>query len=71
MPGAARAFKTAWFTKAARKAGIGDDELCEAFQETLTTLLGIPVGIIATILMLPFLILFFPILFLIFGAAML
>jgi hypothetical protein len=29
---AARAFKTAWFARAARKAGIKDDELCEAFQ---------------------------------------
>jgi hypothetical protein len=30
---AARAFKTAWFTKAARKAHIKDDELCEAIKE--------------------------------------
>ena len=29
----ARAFKTAWFTKAARKARIKDDELCEALEE--------------------------------------
>jgi hypothetical protein len=29
----ARAFKTAWFTKAARKARIEDDELCEAIEE--------------------------------------
>ena len=29
----ARAFKTAWFTKAARKARIKDDELCEAIEE--------------------------------------
>ncbi len=28
-----RAFKTAWFTKAARKAHIKDDELCEAIEE--------------------------------------
>ncbi len=27
------AFKTAWFTKAARKARIKDDELCEAIEE--------------------------------------
>ncbi len=31
----ARAFKTAWFAKAARKAGIGDDELCEAFSDVM------------------------------------
>ena len=29
----ARAFKTAWFTKAARKARIKDDELCEAIEK--------------------------------------
>jgi len=29
----ARAFKTAWFAKAARKARIKDDELCEAIEE--------------------------------------
>jgi hypothetical protein len=29
----ARVFKTAWFTKAARKARIKDDELCEAIEE--------------------------------------
>lgn len=29
----ARTFKTAWFAKAARKAHISDDELCEAIQE--------------------------------------
>lgn len=29
----ARTFKTAWFAKAARKARISDDELCEAIQE--------------------------------------
>ena len=29
----ARAFKTAWFTKAARKALIGDEELCMAIAE--------------------------------------
>ena len=31
----ARAFKTAWFAKAARKAHIKDDELCEAIQEVM------------------------------------
>jgi hypothetical protein len=31
----ARAFKTAWFTRAARKARIKDDELCEAFREVM------------------------------------
>lgn len=31
----ARAFKTAWFSKAARKAHIKDEELCEAFQEVM------------------------------------
>jgi hypothetical protein len=31
----ARAFKTAWFSKTARKARIKDDELCEAFQEVM------------------------------------
>jgi hypothetical protein len=30
-----RAFKTAWFSKAARKARIADDELCEAIQEVM------------------------------------
>lgn len=30
---AARTFKTAWFAKAARKARITDDELCEAIRE--------------------------------------
>jgi hypothetical protein len=29
----ARAFKTSWFTKAARKARINDVELCEAIEE--------------------------------------
>src|ERR1700712_2446847 len=29
----ARAFKTAWFAKAARKALIDDDELCKAIAE--------------------------------------
>src|SRR5271155_5394520 len=29
----ARTFKTAWFAKAARKAQIDDDELCEAIAE--------------------------------------
>lgn len=32
---ASRAFKTAWFSKAARKARIRDDELCEAFREVM------------------------------------
>lgn len=32
-PGASRVFKTAWFVKAARKAGIGDDELCRAVRQ--------------------------------------
>jgi hypothetical protein len=31
--GDARAFKTAWFAKAARKAAISDAELCRAFDE--------------------------------------
>ena len=31
----ARAFKTAWFAKAARKARIQDDELCEAMLEVM------------------------------------
>ena len=31
----ARTFKTAWFTKAARKARIKDAELCEAIQEVM------------------------------------
>jgi hypothetical protein len=30
-----RAFKTAWFARAARKARIKDDELCEAIQEVM------------------------------------
>ncbi len=30
-----RAFKTAWFSKAARKASIGDDELCEAIRDVM------------------------------------
>ena len=30
-----RAFKTDWFGKAARKAHIKDDELCEAFREIM------------------------------------
>ena len=32
---AARVFKTAWFAKAARKAHIKDDALCEAVQEIM------------------------------------
>jgi hypothetical protein len=31
----ARVFKTRWFSKAARKARIGDDELCEAVIEAM------------------------------------
>ncbi len=31
----ARVFKTAWFTKAAKKARIGDAELCEAIQDVM------------------------------------
>lgn len=31
----ARAFKTAWFAKAARKARISDKELCEAIREVM------------------------------------
>lgn len=31
----ARAFKTAWFSKAARKAHIPDRELCAAFEQVL------------------------------------
>jgi hypothetical protein len=31
----ARVFKTAWFAKAARKAGIKDSELCEAIREVM------------------------------------
>jgi hypothetical protein len=31
----ARTFKTAWFSKAARKARIKDDELCEAIAEVM------------------------------------
>ena len=30
-----RVFKTAWFAKAARKARIHDDELCEAIREVM------------------------------------
>lgn len=30
-----RTFKTAWFSKAARKARLKDDELCKAIQETV------------------------------------
>lgn len=32
---AARTFKTAWFSKAARKARITDEELCEAIGEVI------------------------------------
>ena len=31
----ARVFKSAWFAKAARKAGVGDSELCEAMAQTM------------------------------------
>lgn len=31
----ARTFKTAWFAKAAGKARISDDELCEAIREVM------------------------------------
>lgn len=31
----ARVFKTAWFTRAARKARIGDGELCRAIHEVM------------------------------------
>jgi hypothetical protein len=31
----ARTFETAWFSKAARKARINDDELCEAIREVM------------------------------------
>ncbi len=30
-----RTFKTAWFSKTARKARIGDEELCEAIKEVM------------------------------------
>ena len=33
--GAARVFKTRWFSKAARKALVKDDELCEAIAEVV------------------------------------
>jgi hypothetical protein len=32
---APRTFKTEWFAKAAKKAGIGDDELCKAIKQVL------------------------------------
>lgn len=34
-PSAPRAFKTAWFSKAARKAHIADTELCEAIRQVM------------------------------------
>lgn len=34
-PSAMRAFKTAWFSKAARKAHIADAELCEAIRQVM------------------------------------
>jgi hypothetical protein len=33
MPNTTRTFKAAWFTKAAYKAGISDDDLCKALRE--------------------------------------
>jgi hypothetical protein len=30
-----RVFRTPWFSRAARKAGIGDSELCEAIAQTM------------------------------------
>ena len=30
-----RVFKTAWFTRAAKKAHIGDDELCRVIQQVM------------------------------------
>ena len=33
--GANRIFKTAWFSKAAKKARIGDDELCSAVRQVM------------------------------------
>jgi hypothetical protein len=33
--GGGRVFKTAWFAKAARKAGIEDEELCSAIAEAM------------------------------------
>ncbi len=33
--GTQRVFKTAWFTKAAAKALIGDDELCRAIRQVM------------------------------------
>jgi len=35
MAGLARVFKTAWFSKAARKAMIRDSELCEAILQVM------------------------------------
>jgi hypothetical protein len=32
---APRTFKTEWFAKAAKKAGIGDDELCKAIKQMI------------------------------------
>jgi hypothetical protein len=32
---AARVFKTAWFAKAAKKAGVRDSELCKAVQQAM------------------------------------
>ena len=32
-PKTARVFKTGWFSKAARKAGITDEELCSAVSQ--------------------------------------
>ena len=33
--GTTRVFKTRWFSKAARKASVKDDELCEAIAEVI------------------------------------
>ncbi len=33
--GKARTFKSKWFTKAARKAAISDDQLCQAIQQVM------------------------------------
>jgi hypothetical protein len=35
VPLRGRVFKTAWFSKAARKSGIGDEELCSAIRQVM------------------------------------
>jgi hypothetical protein len=40
-----RAFKTAWFAKAARKARIKDDELCEAIEEVMKVIAHLGSGL--------------------------